>query len=366
VLLTVVLVAMWLVACSSGDESEPETTNAATATAVAESTSETAMTETVTATGDTAATVAGAVVADGEEWIAFQGVPRGISLIRSDGSGGHVILGPPGDQNHPDWSPDGSEIAYVQYDESSSVVMVTDVAGENPRPVTESLAPDLEGLFWENPAWSRDGSEIAMVGYEGDPNQVAPARSVLAIVEVATGDVTVAGALSRAEGRLHSFPRWSPDGQAMVLNVDHFDGDSYEGGTVAVIRRNGEAWSAPDEITEVGQYSRVDWHPAEDLIVFGDYDIGGVESTDQPTNLYTIRADGSGRAALTSFGAGEQRATQPTWTLDGRVLFVYVTGDEDEVREIAVIKADGSGLEVVVAAGAIGQYNRPHPRMRPR
>jgi Tol biopolymer transport system component len=318
-----------------------------------------------TAAAETATTEAAPAVADGEEWIAFQGVPRGISLIRSDGTGSHVILGPPGDQNHPDWSPDGSELAYVQYDGSSSAVMITDAEGEDPRPVTDSLAPDLEGLFWENPAWSRDGSEIAMVGYEGDPNTRAPARSVLAIVGVAGGEVTVAGELSRAEGRLHSFPRWSGDSRAMALNVDHFTGDSYDGSSVAVMRRTGDGWSKPQEITEVGQFGRVDWHPTEDRIVFGDYDIGGFESIDDPTNLYTIRSDGSERTPLTSFGASEARASQPTWTSDGRILFTHVTGDDDEVREIAVLNADGSGLAVLVSADEIGQHNRPHPRMRP-
>lgn len=319
---------------------------------------------TTTEPRSTTATTTAPVLGDGEEWIAFQGVPQGISLIRTDGTGSHVILGPPGDQNHPDWSPDGSEIAYVQYD-ASSTVMVTDVRGEHPRPLVESPPADLEGLFWDNPAWSRDGSEIAMVGYEGDPNQVAPTRSVLAIVDVAGGELTIAGELARAEGRLHSFPRWSPDGQAMVLNVDHFTGDALDGSTVAVVRRTANTWSAPEEITEVGQYGRVDWHPREDLIVFGDYDIGGFESTDEPTNLYTIKSDGSERASLTSFGAGKERASQPTWTSDGRIVFTYVTGVDDEVREIALLNADGSGLQVVVSAEAIGQHNRPHPRMRP-
>lgn len=313
----------------------------------------------------TTTTAAAPVVGDGEEWIAYQGVPRGISLIRPDGTGGHVILGPPGDQNHPDWSPDGSEIAYVQYDESSSMVMITDVRGESTRAVVDAFPPGLDGLFWEDPAWSRDGSEIAMVGYEGDPNQTAPARSVLAIATVATGELTVAGELALADGRLHSFPRWSPDGQALVHNVDHFTGDAFDGSTLAVTRRTGETWSDPAAITEVGQYGKLDWHPTEDLIVFGDYDIGAFQSTDEPSNLYTVRSDGSELTQITSFGPGEERATQPTWTADGRILFTYVTGDDDEVREVAVVDADGSGLEVVVAADEIGPGNRPHPRLRP-
>lgn len=47
------------------------------------------------------------------------------------------------------------------------------------------------------------------------------------------------------------------------------------------------------------------------------------------------------------------------------MIFTYVTGDDDEVREIALLNADGSGLEVVVSADEIGQHNRPHTRMRP-
>ena len=94
----------------------------------------------------TTTTNAETVIAEGEEWIAFQGTPQGISLIRPDGTGSHVILGPPGDQNHPDWSPDGSQIAYVQYDGSSSAAMITDLEGGNPRPVVESIPAELEGL----------------------------------------------------------------------------------------------------------------------------------------------------------------------------------------------------------------------------
>lgn len=305
------------------------------------------------------------VIGAGEEWIAYQGVEPGIKLTRPDGTGSHVILGPPGEQNHPDWSPDGSEIAYVQYDETESTVMITDLQGENPRPVVETVPAKLGGLFWENPAWSRDGKEIAMVGYDGDPNQVLPARSILAIADVATGELTVVDELASADGRLHSFPRWSPDGQAMVLNIDRFDGDELAGATLDIVRRKGSGWSAPESITEPGQFARVDWHPTEDLIVFGDYDIGGVESTDEPTNLYTVRSDGSELTQITSFGPGEARASQPTWTSDGRILFTYVTGDNDEVREIALLNADGSGLTIAVPADEIGQFNRPHPRMRP-
>ena len=303
------------------------------------------------------------IVRDGEPWIVFHGADLGLTLARPDGTGVHTILG--GETVHPDWSPDGSEIAYVDADEGGEV-WVTDPVGEARRPLVETYPDGLAGLYWDNPAWSRDGARIAMVGYEGNPNEVAPAFSVIAVVDVATGDVTVASELSRADGQLHSFPRWSPDGDALVLNVDHFTGENFDGSTVAVMRTSGDGeWSAPAAITEVDQLGRVDWHPTEDLIVFGIYDLGAHQDTDEPTNLFTITPDGRRRQPVTSFGPGEVRAAQPTWTSDGRIVFAYVTGDRDEDRAVAVIDTDGSNLEILIHPEIVGPDNRPHPRLRP-
>jgi Tol biopolymer transport system component len=298
-----------------------------------------------------------------EPWIVFHGVALGLTLARPDGSDLHTIL--QGETVHPDWSPDGSEIAYVKVEDGRGQVWLTDAAGQEPRPLLDSYPSGLEGLYWENPAWSRDGARMAMVGYDGDPNNDAPARSVLAIVDIATGELTVAGELALADGRLHSFPRWSPDGDALVMNIDHFTGEIYDGSTVAVSRSKGGGWTAPAAITDVGEFGRVDWHPSEDLIVFGSYDIGGFQDTDEPTNLFTIRPDGSERRPVTDFGPGEERASQPTWTSDGHILFTYVTGDGDLDRAVAQVDADGSNLEILIEPELVGSGNRPHPRLRP-
>jgi Tol biopolymer transport system component len=298
-----------------------------------------------------------------EPLVVFHGVNLGLTLARPDGSGLRTIL--EGETVHPDWSPDGSEIAYVKVEDGGGQVWLTDAAGEEPRPLLESYPAGLEALYWENPAWSRDGGRIAMVGYDGDPNNEAPARSVLAIVDIATGELTVAGELALADGRLHSYPRWSPDGDALVMNVDHFTGETYDGATVAVSRSGGGGWTAPAAITEVDAFGRVDWHPSEDLIVFGAYDIGGHVATDEPTNLFTIRPDGTDRRPVTDYGPGEERATQPTWTSDGRIIFTYVTGIDDLDRAIAQIDADGSNLDILIEPQLVGSGNRPHPRLRP-
>ena len=159
-----------------------------------------------------------------------------------------------------------------------------------------------------------------MVGYEGNAALVLPARSVLAVVDVATRELSVVSEYESAEGNLHSNPRWSNDGAAVVLSLDHFRGDKYLGAAVAVIRRMGTRWTEPDLITEVGEFAdHADWHPTEELIVYTTYDYI-IGETDEPSNLFTIQPDGTGRRQVTDFGPGEDRATQPTWTSDGRIV----------------------------------------------
>ena len=306
-----------------------------------------------------------AEIGPGESWIVYQGAPQGLSLARPDGSGNHVILGPPGEQLHPDWSPDGSRIAYVQATQAASDIWITDLQGAAAKPLVAKDPAELAGLFWDNPAWSPDGSQLATIAYEGDPQRSLPVRSLLAIVDVQSGDVEVAGELASADEGLHSFPRWSPDGSAVVISHDRFSGDGYLGGNIAIIRRAEAGWSAPDTITDVVASPRGDWHPTDDLIVFCTNDVGGVQVTDEPSELFTVRSDGTGLTQITQFGAGAERASQPTWTSDGRIIFTYITGNDDERLNVAFINADGSGREIALGPDLVGIGNRPHPRLRP-
>ena len=110
-------------------------------------------------------------------------------------------------------------------------------------------------------------------------------------------------------------------------------GDEYLGSRIAVIRRTDAGWSKPKPITKVvAGGPRVDWHPTDDLIVFCTNDVGGLQVTDEPSNLFTVRSDGSKLSPITDYGPGKERATQPTWTADGRIIFDHITGANDEQR----------------------------------
>jgi Tol biopolymer transport system component len=307
------------------------------------------------------------VVQAGEPWIAAQPHREHLVLVRPDGTDAVDILEDlPFEQFHPDWSPDGMRLTFEHAPEGPDAdvrdVWISDADGGNPEPLVTEYPAGLEGLFWSNPAWSPDGTEIAMVGYEGNTMTLLPPRSVLAVADVASGELTVVSEYeSAADANLHSFPRWSNDGAAMVFSLDHFRGDRYLGAAIAVIRRTDDGWTEPELITEVGEFAdHAEWHPTEDLIVFTTYDYSSFWQTDDPSNLYTIRPDGSDRTQLTDFGPGEDRATQPTWTLDGRILFTYVSGVQDETQRPAFINADGTGLEILD-----GLENLVYPRLRP-
>ena len=225
---------------------------------------------------------------------------------------------------------------------------------------------ELSSLFWDNPAWSPDGSQIATVGYGSDPATELPERSLLAIITMASGEVTVVGELESSAGLLHSFPRWSPAGDAFVISLDHFKGDELVGSRIAVIRRTDADWSKPKPITKVvAGGPRVDWHPSDDLIVFCTNDVGGLQVTDEPSNSFTVRSDGSKLYQITDYGPREERASQPTWTADGRIIFDHITGANDQRGTVAFLNPDGPGLEIAVGNELIGESNRPHPRLRP-
>ena len=185
--LRLAMVGTLLVAgCGAADPPPPSARPSAIASPAASPPASSSPSASVTATASAPISAAPSVaptVGDGEAWIVFQGVPLGLSFIRPDGSGNHVILGPPGEQVHPDWSPDGSRIAYVQATDTTFEVWITDPLGTNPAALVTDYPAELSGLYWDNPAWSPDGTQIATVGYSGNPGAGLPTGSVLATTQ---------------------------------------------------------------------------------------------------------------------------------------------------------------------------------------
>lgn len=175
--------------------------------------------------------------------------------------------------------------------------------------------------------------------------------------------------------------RWSPDGERMVISLEHYEGadsDLIDGSVIGVI--DADDPSVPLRVlTDPSMFaSYPDWSPDGERIVFTTYDLGFRDSGNYAdrmpaSNLYTITPDGSDLRQLTHYEPGDRPirngtasgdlASQPTWTPDGeRIIFVNVTGYGWPGWGMATVAADGTDL--APAAGDT-YWNGTHPRLRP-
>jgi Tol biopolymer transport system component len=308
-----------------------------------------------------------------EPWIVYHLYTGSIEirLVRPDGTGDHALL--PGlgiDQVHPDWSPDGSEIAYT----AASSIWVANVDGSGNRKVADCTSPcrDLD-----NAAWSPDGTRIAF-----DRVDLVDGKnpgSVVQTVDIATGAVVEVFRTKGAE--YAAYPRWSPDGRSMVVQLSRFidDGNDTSAITGSAIAVVDVASSTSRMLTDWSKYGAYpDWNPKEDLIVFSSYDLsardgGSFADPSPPSDLYTIKPDGSGLTQLTHNRPGSTLirnktasgplSTQPSWSPDGQsITMVYVDGNDWPGWQMAIIDKDGTNLR-----SATGSSFRKgtHPRLRP-
>ena len=312
-------------------------------------------------------------VAAGEAWIAYQsdrgyysdlGEGDGIYLMRPDGTDAHELL-PDATYGvyHPDWSPDGSRIAFDAETGGGNEVWVVDADGTDATVlVARSTDCELSCGDVALPARSPDGLSMAFVRYQ--LSDLGLVSAAIEVEDVADGDRRV---VFRAPPLTAlNYPRWSHDGRSLVFEMTRYPDASITpgsamGSAIAVIDVDSEG-AEPVILTDWSMYATYpDWHPRADEILFTTYDLGEFPGTDKPSNLYTMTSDGSGQTALTTFGEAEQRATQPTWTPDGeRIIFALVgqAASFDDPRNAAFIDRGGSGLATL-------EEPATHPRLRP-
>jgi DNA-binding winged helix-turn-helix (wHTH) protein/Tol biopolymer transport system component len=143
--------------------------------------------------------------------IAYVTFPEGILWrARSDGSHSVQLTTPPVYPKSPRWSPDGSQIVFVDNTaQNASAIFVLPADGSG-RP--RRLLPDDRDAE-SDPCWSPDGSKIVFSTISAVG---ASSKSDLRILDLATKRVTV---LPESDGL--TVPRWSPDGSTIAaMTVD--------------------------------------------------------------------------------------------------------------------------------------------------
>jgi Tol biopolymer transport system component len=286
-------------------------------------------------------------------WVAYAVRPA-IRLVRLDGTGDHMLVPKiAGDQEHPDWSPDGSKIVF-QLDFKSLWVVGAD--GSDPHAVYRCRG---RCSSVQDAAWSPDGRTIAFsTTVTTVPGGSTLASSSIMALDVAGGRVRTIMTTARARDIAYS-PRWSPDGRRLVAEVDAFtdagvDTVATTGAWISVVPARGGG-RARAITSRTGRAGEPDWGPRGIVYTVGR------EFTATEMNAILIQPDGSGRRAITHMHLPAERALQASWTPDGnRLIFTYVRQGDWSRPTYALIRADGTHLMV-------GRTSIPitHPRLRP-
>jgi|SRR5580704_2541771 DNA-binding winged helix-turn-helix (wHTH) protein/Tol biopolymer transport system component len=216
------------------------------------------------------------------QWMAYLEFPDA-TLVRSraDGSERQQLTFPPMRASNPQWSPDGTQIAFqaaAQEDAHKKVYLVSSSGG-----VPVMAAPEGRDLQ-TYPSWASDGSSILfsssdvaesqtalhwldlktkhvslLPGSEGlYDGQLSPDGRYAAALEDITQRLVLYDMVahtSRVLGRLADYPRWSSDGQYLYFSTLYFNAPGKTGGVYR--------WKVPTNTTET-------------VVTFPDFPLTGV------------------------------------------------------------------------------------------
>lgn len=227
----------------------------------------------------------------------------------------------------PDWSSNGSRIAYV--DGSPPQIWVMNADGSGKKRLTDY--EDAAGF----PAWSYDGERIAFIRGQWAETDDFPEAVEVYVMNADGSDQTRVTNNDVAEGRAE----WSPDGERLAVTRS---GD-YAFELVIVDVATGEE----DDVTpdDAPPDHGADWSPETDRLVFA--------SSLNGTSIWTMTPDGTDLQELPIDGSIQPR--QVAWSPDGdRIVFVGESLESlygssgPQVSALYVMPAAGGDVEQVV------------------
>lgn len=253
--------------------------------------------------------------------------PNRIEVMNPDGTGRRILLTisdlpGPGVQEeiaYPEWSADGTMIAFSARDEDSSgateTVWIMNADGSNPHAVVTSMNA-------KEPVWSPDGTKLAFTNDDGSGH-----REIWIVNTDGTGLrslVTTGNSLS---------PAWSPNGSQIAFAQFNETTSRFD---IWVVNADG---SNPHALFDAQTSAHPEWSPDGAQIAFEYF-----SAISSEYSLWVMNADGSNPHALFTSGWG----FHPAWSPDGTQI-VFTGGDVDR-DQIWMMNADGSNSRALITA----------------
>ena len=272
-------------------------------------------------------------------------VREDIYLINPDGSGLTQVTTDEFADFSPEWSPDGSRIAFTAARHKnphnaggSGEIYLIDPNGSNETRVTDngsfdrftSWSPDGKRLLFLSSRDSRSGSYMWTTIYVMNPDGSDQTR-----VDIDFDTRAKTWSVSSAE--------WSPDGNRIALEILEGFRDGRWISHIYVMDADSDVPTRLTQGYENGEhYGNPEWSPDGSRIVFNARYREGDGSV---SAIMVMDADGSNKERLVS-GEGSNYPFDPTWSPDGRgIAFVVNNGTTIYPNhDIFVMYADGTGL----------------------
>lgn len=222
-----------------------------------------------------------------------------IGLINADGTGFQQLTsGEPFFRFAPTWSPDAARLAFVRPD---GIWTLDAASGADERQVTTN--PNIED---RSPTWSPDGQWIAFTRV-----RMAKKREQTALFLVRPGGTDVHRIT--AWGVNADSADWSPDGSRIAFNTK---------GTVAApsrivsIHPDGTDWMTIVAATGVMDFHEPSWSPDGSQLTFQGWLVGPTPIPPHPPReraLWVVNADGSSLHRIAGSGGGGPEIVGPDW-----------------------------------------------------
>jgi TolB protein len=234
----------------------------------------------------------------------------------ADGENPHVVMQSPEPLMSPAWSPDGSSLAYVSFEQRLPSVFVQVLKTSERRRVSARAGVN------QAPAWSPDGKKLALTLSTKDGN-----------LDIYTMDIETQ-ALTRItdDPGIDTEPQWSKDGQSIYFTSDRAGGPQ-------IYRVGLKPGDKPRRLTFQGSYNaRPRLAPDESQMAFVTQEDGGYKIATQDLR-------GHGDVQVLTKGRFD---VSPSYAPNGAVI-IYATRDHGH-GVLALVSADGRVQQRLVSS----------------